>query len=208
MEVKPRSIAVIVAHPDDETLWAGGIILSHPLWNWFIVSLCRGSDIERASKFYQTLQILHAHGTMGDLDDGPQQKPLDESDVQRAILELLPRKHYNLILTHNISGEYTQHLRHQEVSKAVTDLWLNEEISADTLRTFAYEDGNKLYLPRAVENATIFKRLSKKIWTQKYNLITKTYGFENDSWEAKTTPRAEAFWEFEPILTTKRKQSF
>jgi LmbE family N-acetylglucosaminyl deacetylase len=32
----PKSVAVIIAHPDDETLWAGGIILSHPSWLWFI----------------------------------------------------------------------------------------------------------------------------------------------------------------------------
>ena len=203
----PRCVAVIVAHPDDETLWAGGAILSHPSWNWFILSLCRGSDIDRATKFYRALQILHSAGNMGDLDDGPQQKPLKEADVQRTILELLPNKHYDLILTHDITGEYTRHLRHQEVGKAVTDLWLNDEISADTLLTFAYEDGNKLYLPRAIEDANIYKSLSNKIWAKKYNLITKIYGFENHSWEARTTPRAEAFWESEPVFTPKRQYS-
>jgi LmbE family N-acetylglucosaminyl deacetylase len=35
-----KSIAVIVAHPDDETLWAGGTILEHPSNDWFIVCLC------------------------------------------------------------------------------------------------------------------------------------------------------------------------
>ena len=43
----PKAVAVIVAHPDDETLWAGGTILSHPSWQWFIVCLCRGSDKDR-----------------------------------------------------------------------------------------------------------------------------------------------------------------
>jgi LmbE family N-acetylglucosaminyl deacetylase len=47
----PKAVAVIVAHPDDETLWAGGTILSHPSWQWFIVCLCRGSDKDRAPKF-------------------------------------------------------------------------------------------------------------------------------------------------------------
>jgi LmbE family N-acetylglucosaminyl deacetylase len=27
-----KSVAIIVAHPDDETLWAGGEILNNPLW--------------------------------------------------------------------------------------------------------------------------------------------------------------------------------
>ena len=55
-----KSIAVIVAHPDDETLWAGGTILSHPNHNWYIVCLCRASDSERATRFYETLKILNA----------------------------------------------------------------------------------------------------------------------------------------------------
>ena len=50
-----KSIAVIVAHPDDETLWAGGTILSHPANNWFVVSLCRASDKDRSTRFYNTL---------------------------------------------------------------------------------------------------------------------------------------------------------
>jgi hypothetical protein len=56
---------------------------------------------------------------MGDLDDGPEQKPLDEKELERAILDLLPLKHFDLILSHNPSGEYTRHIRHEEVSKAV-----------------------------------------------------------------------------------------
>ena len=40
------------------------------------------------------------------------------------------------------------------------------------------------------------------IWHKKYNLIIKTYGFDKDSWEAKTTPKVEAFWAFTDALST------
>jgi LmbE family N-acetylglucosaminyl deacetylase len=45
---RPRA-AVVVAHPDGETLWCGGYILSH--WDslWRIVTLCRAADPDRAS---------------------------------------------------------------------------------------------------------------------------------------------------------------
>jgi LmbE family N-acetylglucosaminyl deacetylase len=192
----PKAVAVIVAHPDDETLWAGGTILSHPSWQWFIVCLCRGSDKDRAPKFLKTLQILGSEGIMGDLDDGPEQKPLDDNELKHAILQLLPSRHFDLIISHNPTGEYTRHIRHEEVSKAIIELWHKGKISANELYTFAYEDGGKKYYPRPVENAPVYRTLSKRIWLRKYNIITETYGFEKSSFEAETTPRAESFWQF------------
>ena len=192
----PKSVAVIVAHPDDETLWAGGTILSNPSWRCFIVCLSRKSDPERSARFDKTLRVLKSKGIMGDLDDGPEQKPLDEREVEHALLDLIPPKHYDLIITHNPTGEYTRHVRHEEVSKAVIGLWCAGKISASELWTFAYEDGNKEYFPRSIEKATIYRKLTKRIWLRKYNIVTSTYGFEKNSWEAETTPRAESFWQF------------
>lgn len=133
---------------------------------------------------------------MGCLDDGPEQKPLDETDVGCIIMDLLPPRHFDLIITHNPSGEYTRHLRHEEVSKAVINLWYSAKIPSGELWTFAYGDGNREYNPRPVENADIYRKLTKRIWFRKYSIITETYGFEKDSFEAETTPRAEAFWQF------------
>jgi LmbE family N-acetylglucosaminyl deacetylase len=191
-----KSVAVIVAHPDDETLWAGGTILCHPSWKCFIVCLCRKSDTERAAKFYKALQDLKSEGIMGDLDDGPEQKPLDEKEVERAIMQILPPTHFDLIISHNPSGEYTRHIRHEEVSKAVITLWHSGKISTNELWTFAYEDGNKKYYPRSIEKAAMNRNLTKRIWLRKYNIITSTYGFEKNSWEAESTPREESFWQF------------
>lgn len=195
-ELKPKSVVIIVAHPDDETLWAGGTILNHPSWKCFIVCLCRGSDPDRAPKFQKALKILSSEGIMGDLDDGPDQNPLDEKMVEEAILDLIPSRHFDLIITHNPKGEYTKHLRHEEISKAVIKLWQVGKISADELWTFAYEDGNKKYYPLAVKSASVYTTLDKIIWQKKYRLITETYGYGKESWEARTTPHAEAFWKF------------
>lgn len=191
-----KSVAIIVAHPDDETLWAGGTILSHPSWNCFIVCLCRKSDTERSSKFYKTLQILKSEGIMGDLDDGPDQNSLDENELEQTILNLLPAKHFDLIITHSPNGEYTKHRRHEETGKVVIKLWQQGKIFAKELWLFAYEDGNKKYLPKPILNATAIYHLSENIWLKKYKLITETYGFEKGSFEAKTTPKSEAFWQF------------
>ena len=198
-----KSVAVIVAHPDDETLWAGGTILSHPSWQWFIVCLSRVNDEDRSTKFYNALKILKSEGIMGDLDDGPEQKPLDENEVEKAILDLLPVKHFDLVISHNPAGEYTKHRRHEEVGKAVIKLWDAGKISTGELWVFAYTDDNKRHYPVAVENANRYRTLMKRIWQRKYRIITETYGFEKNGFEAETTPRAESFWQFTDPVSAK-----
>jgi LmbE family N-acetylglucosaminyl deacetylase len=190
---KSKTVALIVAHPDDETLWAGGTILGHRVWNCFVVCLCRKSDPERSRKFFSALKALGSDGVMGDLDDGPMQEPLVEAEVGQAILSLLPFQHFDLIITHDQNGEYTRHLRHEETGRAVKNLWRTGRISCSELWTFAYEDGNRKYYPRPVQDTAVYKTLSKRIWMKKLRIITEIYGFAPDSWEAETTPAAEAF---------------
>jgi LmbE family N-acetylglucosaminyl deacetylase len=199
-----KTVAIIVAHPDDETLWAGGTILSHPEWKWIIICLCRGNDKDRSPKFFNALKILKSEGIIGDLDDGPEQKPLNDNEIERTVLNLLPEKHFDLIITHNPSGEYTRHLRHEEAGKAVIRLWDAGKISTGELWTFAYTDNNKKHYPVALKNATLYQTLEKSIWLRKYRIITETYGFEKYSFEAETTPTAESFWQFSDPAEAKR----
>jgi len=196
MDKQAKKVAIIVAHPDDETLWAGGIILSNPSWNCFIACLSRKDDPDRSPKFNHVLKILGATGKMGDLDDGPEQTPLAENEVEAAILQLLPAIHFDLVITHSINGEYTRHRRHEEIGRAVIKLWHGGKLTAGELWVFAYGDGDREYYPRPKKNAHIYYLLSPQIWEMKYNLITNAYGFDKNSWEAKTTPAEEAFWHF------------
>jgi LmbE family N-acetylglucosaminyl deacetylase len=197
MDSETRTIAVIVAHPDDETLWAGGTILSNPGREYFIACLCRKDDPDRAPKFEKVLSILGAEGNMGDLDDGPEQIPLPDQEVENTILQSLPAKHFDLIITHSIYGEYTRHRRHEEIGRAVINLWHSGKINANKLWAFAYEDGHKAYLPIVDEDAPVFYPLPHEVWERKFDIITKIYGFATDSWEAQVTPKEEAFWQFE-----------
>jgi len=203
-----KSVAIIVAHPDDETLWVGGTILSHPEWNCFVVCLTCSCDIERAPKFYIAMKQLNAEGVMGDMDDG-QESLLVLEEVEEVILKLLPVVNYDIIITHNASGEYTRHVRHEEVNKAVFHLWETAKIATKELWTFAYEDGKAAYFPKAIESATYYEVLTEPIWQMKYNIITETYAFEKHSWEAETTSLAEAFWQFkDPSVGLKTKSKF
>lgn len=130
---------------------------------------------------------------MTDLDDGPDQKPLKQTDIQKTILSALSEKSFDIIITHNPKGEYTRHLRHEETSLAVLSLWKQGELKAKRLLLFAYEDGGKKYLPRPQKDADIVVDLPKNIYQRKKDIIINSYGFSPDSFEAKAVSNVEAF---------------
>jgi len=188
------SVAVMVAHPDDETLWAGGALLSEPSWSTFVSCACRAQDTDRAPKFRRVLQQLGAQGSMADLDDGPEQSPLSDERVEQSLLECLPRRDFDRIVTHCPLGEYTRHRRHEEVARAVLRLWLRGTLSAAELWLFAYDDDGGRRLPCARPDADIVYQLSPEVWRRKLRLISEVYGFAEGSWEARVTPRIEGFF--------------
>lgn len=191
------NVGIVVAHPDDETLWAGGALLLNPQWRRRICALCRASDTDRAPKFRSVLQRFGASGTMADMDDGPDQRPLADSAVRETVAALAGDAHYDLFITHSPWGEYTSHPRHQEVNRAVVSLWQSGDLHASRLWFFAYDDHRKTHLPCAIENADVRIELPSEIWEEKRRIICELYGFPPESWEARVTPRTEAFWSFD-----------
>jgi len=80
---------------------------------------------------------------------------------------------------------------------------------------FAYEDrgkGGKHDLPRVIKTAHLLVNLPEDIWWEKYCTITDIYGFGFESYEARITPREEAFWcfrspvEFQKWVKTERRK--
>jgi len=200
MQCKPiwnfGDCAVIVAHPDDETIWAGGTMLMHPETKWTVLTLSRASDADRSAKFSQAMKYFSACGKMADLDDGPEQLPLPIAEVQKTILSVLPETRFDLIITHSPWGEYTCHLRHEETGKAVLGLWENGKLSADEMWFFAYESGEKEDFARPIKTAHRIIELPEKNWQEKYRIITEIYDFKQESFEAKTSSKQETFWCF------------
>jgi len=172
-------------------------MLAHTEWDCFVACLCRGSDADRAPRFRRALEALGATGEIGDLDDAPEQVPLDGAEVQAAVLALLPRGQFDVVLTHGPCGEYTRHRRHEETGRAVAALWQAGRLLAGELRLFAYEDGGGRHLPSPRSDAHIVQTLPNEIWRRKYAIIADVYGFRPESFEARTTPREEAFWCFD-----------
>ena len=203
---RAQRVAVIVAHPDDEVLWCGGLLLSRPKWSPFVACLCRGRDPDRAPRFRRVLERLGATGAMADLDDGPDQAPIPAETLQAQVLALLPARAFDLILTHSPQGEYTRHRRHEEIAEAVWALWKAGTLTTGALWGFAYEDGGGAYLPRAEQDASLVLELPEVIWAEKLRLMREVYNYPETSWEVRTTPRSEAFHRFEAPRAARRGQ--
>jgi len=190
--------AVVVTRPVYETLWAGGMILMHPESEWTVVTLCGGGEEGMEQKFSQAMEVLGAKGRLGHLDRAGESRTWASRQVQDMIAELLMWERFDLILTHALWGEFSGQSGHQDAARAVMALREGGRLFAKEIRLFAYEDGGGRYLPRPAMDADVTVKLPDEIWRRKYEIVTQIYGFGADGFEAKVTPKLEAFWVLRP----------
>jgi len=189
---------IIVAHPDDEIIWAGGLILQNLHWDWTIFSLCRASDKDRAPKFRKVCNHLGAKSIITDLDDEFDFK-ISSKEIKNLILSNLPKKRFNYVFTHGANGEYG-HIRHLEVHNAVKQLVKNKLLECDSLWFFAYLSSNEpslhnpsLFIPIADKKADWQVCLTSEQYKEKQKIITEIYGFKSPIFETMAAGSKESF---------------
>jgi hypothetical protein len=100
---------VVVAHPDDETLWCGGLIARYK--PDVVCCTVPRRDPERAIRFFYAVKELGGYPILIPFQESPANEPIRH-------LDLLELTGYKEIVTHGPEGEYG-HLHHKQVSECV-----------------------------------------------------------------------------------------
>lgn len=113
---------VIVAHPDDETMFCGGTIAKLK-WDWTVVSAAHSLDSPRGREFAAACNVLGARPIMLAVRYQGKQatSPIDGAEVRRRLLATVCLDEYDVVLTHNEDGEYG-HRDHIVVNSVVGEL--------------------------------------------------------------------------------------
>lgn len=140
--------AIVVAHCDDEILFAGGLPIRFHHQKWTIISCSIPiRDPIRAYKFFDVCEALGAKAMVLPYVHPPRQFPL-------AHLEELDLERYDAIVTHNSWGEYG-HFQH---------VWLNafirEHYSHKRVLTFGYAKDREGELKLELDGNELGKKTS------------------------------------------------
>ena len=113
---------IVVAHPDDEILWASALTSRYREdVDWTVICCCiPGQDPERGTvKFFDSCVILGVKPILMAEVEGGIKKPLLE-------LDKLDLQQYDHIFTHNAEGEYG-HLHHKQLHTHINTKWKHKQ---------------------------------------------------------------------------------
>jgi len=186
-----KKALIIIAHPDDETIWMGGTIARNKKVYWTIFSLCRASDRDREPKFKRVCEYYGAKSIISDLDDeGKLSLEEAKQEAKKIILKKIDFSEFDYIFTHGANGEYG-HERHIAIHLAIDELVKEENIRPDTVFYFNYVKNEKNNLEPS--NGSIINKLSKKELLEKKRVVAEMYGYPVDGIDVGYCTNSEAF---------------
>lgn len=193
INLKRGRALIVVAHPDDETIWMGGTMLAHPEIHWTVFVLTRSYDQDRAPRFYRAVKALRARGIISNMEDfGRLGFRASIPVVEAHLVKKLPQKKFDYIFTHGKNGEYG-HDRHRSVHIAVKKLLKKHSLQASAVFNFAYRPTLQWGYAIPSKKADFESKLLKSVFNKKIKIIQDIYGFTPDSFEYKSCSKIEKF---------------
>lgn len=117
---------MIVAHPDDDSLWGGGHLMSG---NWLVVCITNGRNDTRRDEFNRAMNASGNAHLILEYPDKVNGSRDDWSAVREGIKKdlemLLGYKNWNTVAVHNPDGEYG-HQHHVMTSRLVTEICIEK----------------------------------------------------------------------------------
>jgi LmbE family N-acetylglucosaminyl deacetylase len=152
---------LVVAHPDDETIFFGGLLLSKQRdTQWTIVCVTSDGDMDRKRQFTEASALLGVQDIMWWSYPDRYEQRLDLQKLTQQVRTL--GNTFDEIYTHGIVGEYG-HPHHQDVSYAVHH---------------AFPDHDRLYSVAYNSFPEFEIRLTNTDFELKARILTKVYGSE------------------------------
>lgn len=111
---------MIVAHPDDETLWGSSALYNE---KYLVVCITCGGRKDRVREFEEVMSLTGDDYIMLNYPDLVKGKKSDWKanwkDINKDIQDILSHKDWDLVVTHNPDGEYG-HIHHKMTNQIVT----------------------------------------------------------------------------------------
>lgn len=120
--VKSKDNLMIIAHPDDESLWGGAHLAEG---NYAVVCVTCGIDENREKEFEGAMaEFDNTYIALGYVDKTNGKRDDWSScykNIKEDLREVIESKDWNVIVTHNPDGEYG-HIHHMMVSEMTTEI--------------------------------------------------------------------------------------
>ena len=155
---------MIVAHPDDETLWGSEELLKN---KYLVVCITCGTNKKREKEIEAALKISKDRLIVLDKPDKVRGKRSDwkhyKKQIEYELKYVIKKKKWNTIVTHNPEGEYG-HIHHKITSNIVTKVYNKEKIGK--LKYFG-----KYYSKKRINENKFAREIPEDIYDMKIEMI-------------------------------------